>query len=309
MDRVDFLPGHPLSYTTTKIRILRNDIELGTATGFVMKFGQKFALVTNWHVLSGYNPASGRCLSDTGALPNRIECHVAVSRELKEGGHNGVELHFKPLSIDLLVNETPIWIDEKGDGSQNDYATIDLANYVPEIQENGVSLRSILGGRVTFRRGYYPSASGPFHVDNMRSIYPPVGAEVFVLGYPRGIASNGIFPIWKRASVASEPQGSTTLGGSEYNNVFYIDALTKSGMSGSPVVCLAKPGDRFHTDDGVTTEIKEAGPFIVGVYAGRDGVTQEEYELSVGRVWKIGAIERLMMQSARSQNRSQPDSD
>jgi hypothetical protein len=31
--------------------------------------------------------------------------------------------------------------------------------------------------------------------------------------------------------------------------------------------------------------------------AGREGVTQEEYELSVGRVWKIGSVERMLMKS------------
>jgi hypothetical protein len=299
MDKVDFLPGHPLSYTTTKMRVLRNDIELSTATGFVLKLGQKFVLVTNWHVLSGYNPASGRCLSNTGALPNRIECHVTVSRKLKERGHTGEELYFKPLSIDLFAHENPIWLDDKKGDSQNDYAIIDLANYVPELKEKGVSLRSILGGHITLRRGYSPTRNGLFHKDDLRNIYPSVGAEVFVLGYPRGIANSGIFPIWKRASVASEPQGSVTLGASEYNNVFYIDALTKSGMSGSPVVCLAKPGDHFHSEDGVTVKIKKAESLIVGVYAGRGGVTQEEYELSVGRVWKIGAVERILMQNER----------
>src|ERR1700730_4458809 len=82
-------------------------------------------------------------------------------------------------------------------------------------------------------------------------------------------------------------------GGTSYKNLFYIDGLTKSGMSGSPVVCLAKPGDEFHTEDGVRVSIEKAEPFLIGVYAGRDGVTQEEYELSLGRVWKISAVEAL----------------
>jgi hypothetical protein len=64
-------------------------------------------------------------------------------------------------------------------------------------------------------------------------------------------------------------------------------------MSGSPVVCLAKTGDEFRAEDGVRVSIEKAEPFLLGVYAGRDGVTQEEYELSLGRVWKIGAVEAL----------------
>jgi hypothetical protein len=45
-----------------------------------VRYGQTFALVTNWHVLSGFNAATGACLTNTGAIPSRIECHVTVSR-------------------------------------------------------------------------------------------------------------------------------------------------------------------------------------------------------------------------------------
>jgi Trypsin-like peptidase domain len=292
VDRVVFWPGHPLSYTTTKVAIFFNDIQLSTATAFVMRYGQTFALVTNWHVLSGFNAATGECLTNTGAIPNRIECHVTVSREIKVDGKNAEELFFKPLQIGLFSGETPVWRDDKGQ-LQNDYAIIDLTDFLPELKEDKVSLRHILGGRVALRKGFAPAQSDVFSRDDLRAIYPTIGAEVFVLGYPRGIASTGVFPIWKRASIASEPQGTISLGGTSYKNLFYIDGLTKSGMSGSPVVCLAKPGDEFHTEDGVRVSIEKAEPFLIGVYAGRDGVTQEEYELSLGRVWKISAVEAL----------------
>lgn len=35
--------------------------------------------------------------------------------------------------------------------------------------------------------------------------YAKVGAEVFVLGFPLGLALQGTLPIWKRGSIASEP--------------------------------------------------------------------------------------------------------
>lgn len=295
---VNFWPGNPLSYTTTRISVFRNDILLSTATGFTMKYGQDFALVTNWHVLSGYNPATGKCLSKTGALPNRIECHVSVSTSYEVERKQAERLYFKPLSIDLLEGEQPIWLADRADDVQNDYAAIPLEKHLPELKE-GATLRAILGGRVTLRRGYIPDASGPINIENVRSLYPPVGSEVFVLGYPHALTSTGIFPLWKRASIASEPQGSITLGGCQYENAFYIDALTKAGMSGSPVVFFAKIGDRLTTEDGVTVEAREAEPFIIGVYAGREGITQEEYELSVGRVWKIGSVERMLMKKYR----------
>jgi hypothetical protein len=302
MDSVKFWPGNPLSYTTTKIDVYRNDIALSTATGFVMRHGQKYVLVTNWHVLSGFNPANGKCLSDTGAVPNRIECHVTVSQRFLTADQKQAErLFFKPLAIDLLVDEQPVWLDDRSDDFQNDYAIIDLERYLPELHEDGCSLRAILGGRVTPKRDAVFTEGEPFRAEDFCSIYPPVGAEVFVLGYPKGIATNGLFPIWKRGSIASEPQESVIFAGVEYDNAFYIDALTKSGMSGSPVVCLCKPGDRLYSEDGVTCEIDAEDTYVVGVYAGREGITHEEYELSVGRVWKIGALKKLILNSARSE--------
>jgi Trypsin-like peptidase domain len=287
--KVNFLPGNPLSYTTTNIRVFRGDYELSSATGFVIRFGQIYALVTNWHVVSGINPATGKCLSSTGALPTRIECHVTLSKKLD---NHGEELYFKPLTIDLFDGVQPIWLDENKSNAQNDYAVINLLSFVPELSDENVSLRSILGGRVVVNKG---KATNPVHIDDVRSIYPSIGAEVFVLGYPRGITQGGVFPIWKRGSIASEPQDTIKLDGIDYKNVFYIDALTKAGMSGAPVICLPRSGDSFHTEDGSKIAIKEPEPYIIGVYAGREGITQEEYELSVGRVWKIGAVERLLM--------------
>jgi hypothetical protein len=216
-------------------------------------------------------------------VPNRIECHVTVSRKFEVDGKPAESLFFKPLQIGLFDEDTPIWIDDREGHSQNDYAIIDLVSFLPELQDDDVSLRHISGGRVTFRRGYAPAPSGAVSRDDVRPLYPMIGAEVFVLGYPRGVTSTGVFPIWKRASIASEPQSSVSLEGTEYNNLFYIDGLTKTGMSGSPVVCLAKPGDEFRSDDDVRVLVKKAEPYLIGVYAGIRTVARSSMENWRGR--------------------------
>ncbi|BCJ89804.1 hypothetical protein IZ6_05390 [Terrihabitans soli] len=304
---VDFWPGNHLSYTTTKIDIFRNEILLSSATGFVMRYGQTYALVTNWHVLSGINPANGSCLSPTGAIPAQIRCHVTISQQVTVGATSGEQLFFKPIIIDLYEGEMPVWLENREHFPENDYAAIDLGAIVPELADPRVSLRSIRSGVVTLKKGRKPPA-GDVAVapDDFQSFYPPVGKEVFVLGYPKGITSTGVFPIWKRASIASEPQAPTNLRGRESHDVFYIDATTKHGMSGSPVICLAKPGDLFVTMDGVQVETEKEQELIVGVYAGREGVTQEEYELSLGRVWKIGAIEEMIRKGQRASGIAYP---
>jgi hypothetical protein len=41
------------SLAVTKLELFFHDISLGPATGFVYKYGQSIALVSNWHVFSG----------------------------------------------------------------------------------------------------------------------------------------------------------------------------------------------------------------------------------------------------------------
>ncbi len=57
-----------------------------------------------------------------------------------------------------------------------------------------------------------------------------VGSEVFIIGYPLGIAKQLNLPIWKRGSIASE--FSVPFNGSP---LFVIDSATREGLSGAPV--------------------------------------------------------------------------
>ena len=295
---VDFWPGNRLSYTTTCIRLYRNDIFLSFATGFCLKFGKAYGLVTNYHVLSGINPATEMLLSPTGAIPNRIEFHIAVETEWYEGGKRHEELFFKPLSIFLEDEEgLPVWFDDRTTRKLNDYAILRLEPYISELLEPGVTLRSILGGRVALKKGANHPSPGNLKLrhDEVQHFYPPVGERVFVLGYPQGTTSTGVFPIWKGATIASEPFAAVAFEDVNYDNVFYIDATTKSGMSGSPVVALGSDNSQYFTEDGISIKGKTGEDLLLGVYAGRDGVTKSEYEMSLGRVWKTSSLEALFV--------------
>ena len=298
---VNFWPGHPLSYATTRIDAFYNQQHLGSATGFILHIGPLYSLVTNWHVVSGLHPGTGACISKMGGIPNRISFHVAVFTPKEVNERLGL-MHFKPMQMDLHDSDgLPIWFDEKEPGVQNDYVVIPLNQHIPELADGITKLRCIEGGRVTVKRGAdMSSRPGMVRAADIAHFYPPIGSEVFVIGYPLGLSSNGIFPIWKRASIASEPQTGVTLFGRNYDNAFYVDAMTKSGMSGSPVVYLGRPGDKLYSDEGTEVEFGVEDPLMVGVYAGRDGVSNDEYELSVGRVWKIGSVEALVMMNHKS---------
>lgn len=300
MKEVSFWPGNPVSYTTTRMEMFFGEQLLSVGTGFVMKYAGQYGLVTNWHVLTGRSPIDGRCLSRTGGIPNRTQFHVALSKAGTKDGRPSETLHFKPIDLSLFKDEdcaVPIWWDEKVEEKQSDYAVIMLRDVLPELSDPRYSLRAIEGGKVTLKRGVKPSPR--VRSEDINHFYPPVGHQLFVVGYPAGIEPSGIFPIWKGGTIASEPSAGLKLGDVTTDDVFLVDGLTRAGMSGSPVICLEKPGDRYYTDDGVEVTADKEGSLLVGVYAGREGVTASEADLALGRVWKIGALERLLAKAAR----------
>lgn len=293
--KVKFWPGNPVSYTTTTIRLFFNDQPVGVGSGFVVKYARRYALVTNWHVLSGRSPITEQCLSPTGGLPNRADFHVSLCYPSEYEGVPSEIIHFKEVSLSLYEDDemrVPVWRDERSEFPEADYAIILLESVLQELANPAYSLRSIPAGVVTLRRGVEPARQ--LRPEDINHFYPPVGHQVFIVGYPAGITPSGIFPIWKGGTIASEPYSPVTLASYKTDDVIMVDGLTRSGMSGAPVVCLTKPGDTFYTDDGVIIETDKHEPLLVGVYAGREGVTSREADLALGRVWKVGALERLL---------------
>jgi hypothetical protein len=60
------------SLAVTKLELFFHDIPLGLATGFIYKFGQSIALVSNWHVSSGVHPLTGNLRNTDGLSPERV---------------------------------------------------------------------------------------------------------------------------------------------------------------------------------------------------------------------------------------------
>jgi hypothetical protein len=53
------------------------------------------------------------------------------------------------------------------------------------------------------------------------------GMDCFILGFPENLIGAANTPIWKRASIASEPYQQFP---------YYVDSATRKGMSGAPVI-------------------------------------------------------------------------
>ncbi|WGD31879.1 trypsin-like peptidase domain-containing protein [Ancylobacter sp. WKF20] len=291
--------AHPLSYTTTKIRVLFNEFEIGTGTGFIVNFAGHYAMVTNLHVLSGRHAITGQPLHRMGSLPNRISFHVTAFSKEKSSLGSFESLNFKEIIVDLYDDKNNhIWIDSENANPVDDFALIYIDTKKLHDDINGYDLKSISIGDALYIKSV---DKGNLETNSsfalLTNLHPPVGSDVFVLGYPKGLELTGVFPIWKRASIATEPQCPVAYDDIGRRNLFYIDGNTKPGMSGAPVIYITKSGVRLVTDEGHPVDWTPGVPILLGVYAGRDGVTPDEHELSLGRVWKTASIRSLMLEA------------
>jgi hypothetical protein len=88
------------------------------------------------------------------------------------------------------------------------------------------------------------------------------GMDLFVVGFPNDQANYSLFPIWKRGTIASEPNLETSS--------FLIDATTRGGMSGSPVF--------FRGTSYRTTRAMMMGTglntFLIGIYSAQNYMSE-----------------------------------
>jgi hypothetical protein len=112
-----------------------------------------------------------------------------------------------------------------------------------------------------------------------------IGIDAFILGYPFEIDVLTL-PIWKRASIASEP--GLPVGGQPY---FFVDTASRAGMSGSPVI-LRSWGGFQHDEGGMVSGPGSATKFI-GVYSGRIGA-QDELKAQLGIVWRAEVVDQIV---------------
>jgi hypothetical protein len=111
---------------------------------------------------------------------------------------------------------------------------------------------------------------------------PEPAMPVAIIGYPFGLATGGAWPIWKTGHIASDPD-------LDYNGrpAFLIDATTRGGMSGSPVVLRLHGGYRtsknhYVISGGTSTR-------FLGVYSGRIHGQAE-----IGHVWRSHVVNEIL---------------
>lgn len=231
-----------LSSCSHALRVVRGDLDLGHATGFLWLHRGVLSLLTNWHVVTGRNPSTLRAVDrTTAAEPDALL--------IRHWDARGVE---RVRRVPLLAAGVPAWRVHPEFGRGMDVVCIPLAR-------PGSLRRAALNERVVGDVGIH------------------VGAPLFILGFPFAPER---YPIWKLATVASEPALTPSL-----RRHLLVDTASRPGMSGSPVVRR-----RMDRPVGGTGTVETS---FVGVYSGRLD-TRNPMDAQLGMVWPARLVHEIV---------------
>lgn len=234
---------------TSLLLLLRvNGQNLSTATGFVVRFDDEDYLITNWHVLNGRNANTGKLLSEkTGAFPRTVVIYHRSKNSLSSWVAEEEELYDK--------EDKPLWLEHPM-GCKVDVVALKLRNHSSEIKTYPLDISLA-----------------------QKSMHIAPAMSVSIIGYPFGETAGAVWPIWKTGHIASEPM-------LDYNLLpcFLIDATTRAGMSGSPVV-KREYGTWLGSDKELHFSKDGKGTKFLGIYSGRIHDLAE-----VGIVWRPQVI-------------------
>lgn len=233
------------------------DLILANATGFIYKSENDFYLITNWHNISGKNPYTNESISEHAGIP---DIFLTRFRELNkpETAHSVI--------IELYEDKEmtkPKWLIHPVYKAKVDVVAI-------KIEDNLIKNRFLV-------------PINEYDFENKYSV--EVADTAFVIGYPFSDSLYGELPIWKKASIASEP----TINIDQLPKLL-IDTATRSGLSGSPVI-WERNAIHGLTKNHSFDSIGRIRGFL-GVYSGRIGT--DELKAQLGIVWKASVIDEII---------------
>lgn len=263
---------------------------ISTGTAFFYEVNEEWFLITNWHNLSGRHFLTDKPLSSSGRLPTFIKAKFSQYSRPESGYPADT---FVPVAqrVDIYHNYDPLWLEHPDLGPFCDVVALPMSrpSDCPSFMHNAAN--------------------------RISSVKIPVepGCTVYIIGFPRSISVGFGLPLWKSGYIASEPYYDVTIDGriSEVGGLhagttlpaFFLDSLTREGMSGSPVFASYtgnwdtsdpyrswnpnEPGFYERDDIYLGTEAKE----FVGCYSARVGGKEEGAAL--GLCWRKDVIEYI----------------
>jgi hypothetical protein len=249
-----------LTLSTVPLEQYFNDTRLGWGTGFMWRAGGKHYLVTNWHVLSARDfLVPEKNLSRHGGRPNRLRAMFNV----RMGSFDRDRLDIRLKDDD----DKPLWLVHPNPIRRVDVAVLPLDLALPVYPINELANAKL---RIA------------------------IGMEVFILGYPFEIELPG-YPVWKRGSIASEPQLASFMSalGSEVKHSEYmlVDTAARPGMSGAPVI--RRSWSNHDLEPNFIATVDTPIDRFLGVYSGR-ARTDGPHEAQIGLVWNASLIDEII---------------
>lgn len=268
----------PISFFALHLELHKAGQKIGDGTGFVYLHPEsnKKFLVTNYHVLTCRDPKQPARL-----LPNYPDSpdkivFYTLSRPSLESKSGSIRID----------SETE-WLEHsrRSDGVDIVAMPIEFPDDAVVVTQNKLGL-----------------------VDDIEI---EAGSDLFIIGFPWGFGVGDYLPIWKRGVIASEP-----LFRPNGISMFYIDAFTHPGMSGSPVFAatwrdmldvdretyekfkLVKEGNSSALELLSSIDLKAIANgkprqclSLVGIYSGRVSVGNKDP--NIGIVWQKSLIDEL----------------
>lgn len=241
------------SFASLFLEAQANGRVVSTSTGFVAIVADHPYLVTNRHVVTGRDNNTGQILDSMAAVPDTIVVHHRAA---------GDRVAWAARSEALLSGARPRWLEHPALGARADVVALPLEDLV------GTKLL-------------------PYDLWNPGTRLPyDMGSPLNIIGYPFA-AQGGTGPaVWIKGFVATEPSF-------DYSQlpVFLVDARTRPGQSGSPVIAYhhqgaVSYGHRLH-------ELRYPVEYFVGVYSGRINADSD-----LGMVWRADAVQELLAAAA-----------
>lgn len=256
MEEIPNFSTQTLSSVPIEMLFSETGVTIATGTGFFYKLQNSVYLITNWHNLTGVNPNTKEPLSNHAGKPDVVRFPLFK--------RNGFEISWFFYDCNLYFDNSmllPAW-------------------FVHPIFQEKVD---VIAFEFIIPEGYNCVAINDLEL-GFKEFNPSVADDVYILGFPYNIRQKGFFPIWKRASIASEPEYDY-----DEKPVILVDTASRSGMSGSPVIIRR---NAIWTDSIGTKQC------FLGIYSGRiTGKT--EFEAQLGIVWKKHLINEIIIGKTR----------
>ncbi len=249
-----------MSWVPFQIEIMYENQKLGIGTAFSYLHNEQTYLITNWHNASGRHPETLKVINTAAAIPNKFILHYPVDFNKDKSFPNGEsKVGWHSFELNLYQDSEPVWYEHPEHGHKVDAVAIPL----------GISASMLK-----------PANAKELDLEKI-TLRPSL--DVYVLGYPLGLTGGAKLPIWKRGSIASEPDIDL-----DKLPKFFIDTATRQGMSGSPVYAQQSgyiiPEGGSGPEDAIIGEARR----FAGIYSGRVG--DDNFQAQLGIVWKESAI-------------------